>query len=78
MKVAVLGFGTVGVGVWDMLEKAPGLERGLVLVRAGKENEDFKVSSMEAICNDESIDAVAAVNKRNITKYAKIFGTASW
>ena len=61
MKVAVLGFGTVGVGVWDMLEKAPGLERGLVLVRAGKENEDFKVSSMEAICNDESIDAVAEV-----------------
>ena len=61
MKVAVLGFGTVGVGVWDMLEKAPGLERGLVLVRPGKENEDFKVSSMEAICNDESIDAVAEV-----------------
>ncbi len=61
MKVAVLGFGTVGVGVWDMLEKAPGLERGLVLVRPGKENEDFKVSSMEAICADESIDTVAEV-----------------
>ena len=61
MKVAVLGFGTVGVGVWDMLEKAPGFERGLVLVRAGKENEPFKVSSMEAICNDRSIDAVAEV-----------------
>ena len=61
MKVAVLGFGTVGVGVWDMLEKAPGLERGLVLVRPGKENEDFKVSSMEAICADKSIDAVAEV-----------------
>ena len=61
MKVAVLGFGVVGVGVWDMLEKAPGLERGLVLVRPGKENEDFKVSSMEAICNDESIGAVAEV-----------------
>jgi len=61
MKVAVLGFGTVGVGVWDMLEKAPGFERGLVLVRAGKENEPFKVSSMEAICNDKSIDAVAEV-----------------
>ncbi len=61
MKVAVLGFGTVGVGVWDMLEKAPGLERGLVLVRPGKENEAFKVSSMEAICADESIDTVAEV-----------------
>ena len=61
MKVAVLGFGTVGVGVWDMLEKAPGLERGLVLVRPGKENEDFKVSSMEAICADDSIDCVAEV-----------------
>lgn len=61
MKVAVLGFGTVGVGVWDMLEKAPGLERGLVLVRPGKENETYKVSSMEAICNDASIDTVAEV-----------------
>ena len=52
MKVAVLGFGTVGVGVYEMLKNAPGLEAGPVLVRPGKEDADFKVSSMEAILAD--------------------------
>ena len=61
MKVAVLGFGTVGVGVYEMLKNAPGLEAGPVLVRPGKEDADFKVSSMEAILADPSVGAVAEV-----------------
>ena len=61
MKVAVLGFGTVGVGVYEMLKNAPGLEAGPVLVRPGKEDADFKVSSMEAILADPSVGAVAGL-----------------
>ena len=61
MKVAILGYGTVGVGVYEMLEKCAGLEPGPVLVRAGKEDKPFKVSSMEAIAADPSVGAVAEV-----------------
>ena len=61
MKVAVLGFGTVGVGVYEMLSKARGLEPGPVLVRPGKEGAPFKVSSIEAIVNDPEVGAVAEV-----------------
>jgi len=61
MKVAVLGFGTVGVGVYEMLKNAPGFEQGPVLVRPGKEDAPFKVSSMEAIANDPEVFAVAEV-----------------
>ncbi len=61
MKVAILGFGTVGVGVYEMLKNAPGFEQGPVLVRPGKEDQPFKVSSMEAIANDPEVFAVAEV-----------------
>lgn len=61
MKVAVLGFGTVGVGVYGMLETALGLERGPVLVRPGKADKPFKLTSIEEIVNDGSIGAVAEV-----------------
>ena len=61
MKVAVLGYGTVGFGVHEMLKGAKGLEAGPVLVRPGKENEDFKVSSIDEIVNDPSVGAVAEV-----------------
>ena len=61
MKVAVLGFGTVGVGVYEMLKSADGLEAGPVLVRAGKDDAPFKVTSMEKIAQDPSVDAVAEV-----------------
>ena len=61
MKVALLGFGTVGVGVYEMLAGAEGLEPGPVLVRPGKEDQPFKVSSIEAIVNDASVGAVAEV-----------------
>ena len=61
MKVAVLGYGTVGVGVYEMLQAAEGFEAGPVLVRPGKEDKSFKVSSIDAITGDKSVDAVAEV-----------------
>ena len=61
MKVAVLGYGTVGVGVYEMLQAAEGFEAGPVLVRPGKEDKPFKVSSIDAITGDKSVDAVAEV-----------------
>ena len=61
MKVAVLGYGTVGVGVYEMLKKAEGLEAGPVLVRPGKKDADFKVCDLNEIIADPSVDAVAEV-----------------
>lgn len=61
MKTALLGFGTVGVGVFEMLSKAEGLEPGKVLVRAGKEDTYYKVSSLAEITNDAETKAVAEV-----------------
>lgn len=61
MKVALLGFGTVGVGVYEMLAAAQGLEQGPVLVRPGKVDAPFKRSSIEEIVNDASVGAVAEV-----------------
>ena len=61
MKVAVLGFGTVGFGVYEMLGKAKGLEQGPVLVRPGKKDAPFKVTSIEEIVNDPTVGAVAEV-----------------
>ena len=61
MKVAVLGFGTVGVGVYEMLAGAAGLEQGPVLVRPGKEDRPFKVSSLSAIVDDPEVGAVVEV-----------------
>ena len=61
MKVAVLGYGTVGVGVYEMLQAAESLEAGPVLVRPGKEDKAFKVSRIEDITGDPSVDAVAEV-----------------
>lgn len=61
MKVAVLGFGTVGFGVYEMLKTASGLETGPVLVRKGKDDEPFKVSDISDIVSDGSIGAVAEV-----------------
>ena len=61
MKVAVLGFGTVGYGVYEMLGAAQGLEQGPVLVRPGKADAPFKVTSIEEIAGDPSVGAVAEV-----------------
>ncbi len=61
MKAAVLGFGTVGVGVYEMLRAAPGFEPGPVLVRPGKVKEPFQVSDPALIFSDPTVDAVAEV-----------------
>lgn len=61
MKVAVLGYGVVGKGVYDMLRTCPLFEAGTVLVRPGKVDEAFKVDNIDAIIKDESIDLVAEV-----------------
>ena len=61
MKVAVLGFGTVGYGVYEMLKNACGLEPGSVLVRPGKDDSDYKVTSIKQITDDPDIWAVAEV-----------------
>lgn len=61
MKVAVLGFGTVGYGVYEMLKNADGLEPGSVLVRPGKDDAEFKVTSISEITEDPDIWAVAEV-----------------
>ena len=61
MKVAVLGYGVVGVGVVRMLSSAPRLERGPVLVRPGKAVEPFHVTDLEDILSDASVDAVVEV-----------------
>ena len=58
MKVAVLGYGTVGAGVYRMLLDAPGMEAGPVLVRPGKAVESFMVSDAALIFDDPTVDAV--------------------
>ena len=61
MKVAVLGFGTVGIGVYEMINEAEGIEAAYVLVRKGKENDTFKVSDISTIVEDASVDCVVEV-----------------
>ena len=61
MKTAVLGYGTVGVGVFRLLAGAEGLEPGPVLVREGKAKEPFHVTSLDDILSDPSVEAVAEV-----------------
>ena len=58
MKVAVLGYGTVGKGVYEMVRSAPGLECGPVLVLPHECTEPFMVTNIEDIVSDGSVDAV--------------------
>lgn len=58
MKAAVLGYGTVGAGVYKMLCAASGMEAGPVLMRAGKAVEPFQVEDPERILADPTVDAV--------------------
>ena len=58
MRVAVLGYGTVGIGVYEMLKSAVGLEPGPVLVREGKAREPFHVTSLDEILSDPDVGAV--------------------
>ena len=59
MKVAVLGFGTVGRGVYEMLQNCSTLSCDCVLERPGVFNEPFIVNDINAILEDRSIEAVA-------------------
>lgn len=61
MKYALLGFGTVGVGVYEMTSKLPGLQCEKVLVRTGKVKESWHTDDIQAILDDPSIEAVAEV-----------------
>ena len=58
MKVAVLGYGIVGKGVYEMIRSAPGLECGPVLVLPHECTEPFMVTDIEDIVSDGSVDAV--------------------
>ena len=59
MKTAVLGFGTVGAGIHEMLKTAEGLEPGPVWVRRGKADEAWKTDDFDRILADDSVAAVA-------------------
>ena len=61
MKASVLGFGTIGRGVYDMLCAADGMECVSVLVRPGKKDAAFKVTDISEITGDASVDTVAEV-----------------
>ena len=61
MKVAVLGYGTVGKGVYDMLRTGSLLEAGPVLVRRGKADEAFKCDDMAAICAACAIISIISI-----------------
>ena len=59
MKTAVLGFGTVGAGIYEILKTAEGLEPGPVYVRQGKADEPWKTDDFDTILADPSVGAVA-------------------
>lgn len=58
MKVAVLGFGTVGQGVYEMIGKTSFLQAGPVLVLPKECNKSFMVTSIDEIVNDKTVDVV--------------------
>ena len=61
MKYALFGFGTVGVGVFEMTDRLPELHCEKVLVRTGKVKEAWQTDDVQAILADPSIEAVAEV-----------------
>ena len=61
LKVGLLGFGTVGKGIYEMLCSADGLEPGPVLVRPGKKTEPYQVTELDAILSDPSVGAIVEV-----------------
>lgn len=58
MKISVLGFGTVGRGVYEMICKAEGMEVRKVLVLPSECNESFMVTSIDEITSDKETDVV--------------------
>lgn len=58
MKVGVLGYGTVGRGVYEMIEQSAFLTAGPVLVLPFECKESFMVTDIESITGDTTVDAV--------------------
>ena len=58
MKVALVGYGTVGKSVYKMLEKAEGLVPGKVLVLPEFYTAPFQTTNYDDILNDAETDAV--------------------
>lgn len=62
MKIALLGFGTVGGGVWELLQGNPDWEIAWVLTRRTRpELGSRAVFSMEPILNDPEVELVVEV-----------------
>ena len=58
MKVAILGFGTVGQGVWEMIDASRDFETGPVLVLEREVSKPFHVTDIKCITQDASVDSV--------------------
>ena len=59
MKIALLGFGVVGRGVYDICQTLPGLEVVRILRRKGSPRElPIVTDCFEDIVNDPSVDCV--------------------
>ena len=61
MKYALLGFGTVGVGVYEMADRMQDIQCAKVLVRTGKVQHDWQTDDFEAIRSDADIQVVIEV-----------------
>ena len=62
MNIALLGFGVVGGGVWELCRERKDLNVTRVLLRSDKpEVAHIATRSFEDILNDPSIDTVAEV-----------------
>ncbi len=59
MKLALLGIGTVGTGVYEMLCASPAFEVSRVLVREGKADAPYKCTDIRTITEDSEISVVA-------------------
>lgn len=58
MKVSILGYGTVGKGVYSMISKSADFVAGPVLERKGVNCDVFHVHSIEEIVNNKEVDVV--------------------
>ncbi len=73
MKVALVGFGTVGKSVYKMLQQAEGITPGLVLVLPEFYTAPFQTTDYNDILNDPETDAVVEciTDAEEGYKYAK-------
>lgn len=61
MNYALLGFGTVGVGVYEMTSRLENLTCAQVLVRSGKVRAAYQTDDFQSILENPAIEAVAEV-----------------